>query len=277
MATPARCRVKNASIVFLSMVATPGHATSQTSKSDQQRINAAMSRAQDRLYLVRSVQLQDLKPADIKAQILQHFMDPMPGGRPATGGEVESLLDRCDSGFEREVLQMLTEANYRVRPQVPAGGFRIDLVVEGMEDRRLAIELDGDQYHQADAWARDMIRQAALERAGWVFWRVFGSQWRSDRDFWWRNLCETLDRLKIEPIGATAIDDRFTEVILVAADLTDTDATSFEFTGDTGDVSEMSDRAFDGPKHTRQMRNLISPLLKNLMKLPTRQRQKARR
>jgi hypothetical protein len=112
------------SIVFPSMVATPGHAHShsQTMKSDQQRINVAMSRAKDRLYLVRSVQLEDLKPADIKAQILHHFMDPMPGGRPATGGEVESLLDKCDSGFEREVLQMLMDANYRVRPQVAAGG-----------------------------------------------------------------------------------------------------------------------------------------------------------
>lgn len=228
------------SIVFLSMVATPGHAHSQTSKPDQQRINVAMSRAKDRLYLVRSVQLEDLKPADIKAQILQHFSDPMPGGRPAMGGEVESLLDRCDSGFEREVLQMLIDANYRVRPQVAAGGFKIDLVVEGMEDRRLAIELDGDQYHRDDAWERDMIRQAALERAGWVFWRVFGSQWKANRDFWWRNLCNTLDRLKIEPIGAAAIDDRFTETILVDAAHIDAGAASFEFTEEANEGPESS-------------------------------------
>jgi very-short-patch-repair endonuclease len=203
------------SIVFLSMVATPGNAYAQTKREDQQRINVAMSRARDRLYLVRSVRLEDLKPADIKAQILQHFANPMPEGRTATGGEIQSLLDRCDSGFEREVLQMLLDANYRVRPQVAAGGFRIDLVVEGAEDRRLAIELDGDQFHGPDVWEHDMIRQAALERAGWVFWRVFGSQWRANRDRWWANLRETLDRLKIEPIGGTEIDDRFTETILV--------------------------------------------------------------
>jgi very-short-patch-repair endonuclease len=205
------------SIVFLSMVATPGNAYAQTKKEDQQRINVAMSRARDRLYLVRSVQLEDLRPTDIKAQILQHFANPMPEGRVATGGEVDTLLDRCDSGFEREVLQMLLDANYRVRPQVPAGGFRIDLVVEGAEDRRLAIELDGDQFHGPDVWEHDMIRQAALERAGWIFWRVFGSQWRANRDYWWTNLRETLERLKIEPIGATEIDDRFTETILVDA------------------------------------------------------------
>lgn len=203
------------SIVFLSMVATPGKVTSQSSKPDQQRINVAMSRAKDRLYLVRSVSLEDLKPTDIKADILLHFADPMPNGRVSTSVESTDLMDRCDSGFEREVLKRLLEANYRVRPQVKAGGFSIDLVVEGNDDRRLAIELDGDQYHGPEVWDRDMARQAALERAGWTFWRVFGSQWNAQKEFWWKNLVETLDRMKIDPIGAAAIDERFTETILV--------------------------------------------------------------
>jgi transcription elongation GreA/GreB family factor/very-short-patch-repair endonuclease len=203
------------SIVFLSMVATPGRVTSQSSKPDQQRINVAMSRARDRLYLVRSVGLEDLKPTDIKADILHHFVDPMPNGRVVTGTESSDLMDRCDSGFEREVLGRLLEANYRVRPQVKAGGFSIDLVVEGHEDRRLAIELDGDQYHGPEVWDRDMARQAALERAGWTFWRVFGSQWNAQKEFWWKNLLETLDRMKIDPIGAIAIDERFTETVVV--------------------------------------------------------------
>jgi len=203
------------SIVFLSMVATPGHVQAQTSKPDQQRINVAMSRARDRLYLVRSVALEDLRPTDIKAHILQHFADPMPEGRVATGAETDDLLDRCGSGFEREVMKRLIEANYRVRPQVPAGGFRIDLVVEGAEDRRLAIELDGDRYHGPDVWDQDMARQAALERAGWIFWRVFGSQWRTDPEHWWRDLTATLDQLGIAPIGASALDERFTQTVLV--------------------------------------------------------------
>lgn len=206
------------SIVFLSMVATPKTVRSQTTKADQQRINVAMSRAKDRLYLVRSVELEDLSPGDIKAAILEHFQNPMPDGRGMMGSEVETLLDRCDSGFEREVLQRLLDSNYRVRPQVPAGGFFIDLVVEGNEDRRLAIELDGDRYHGPDVWDRDMARQAALERAGWVFWRVFGSQWKANREFWWQNLLETLDRMQITPIGAGEIDERFTETITVSAE-----------------------------------------------------------
>ena len=203
------------SIVFLSMVATPDKVHAQTRKEDQQRYNVAMSRAQDRLYLVRSVGLEDLNSNDIKAEVLQHFVDPMPEGRSATKGEVQDLMERCDSGFEREVLKRLMDANYRVRPQVSAGRFNIDLVVEGKDDRRLAIELDGDAFHGPEVWDRDMTRQAALERAGWIFWRVFGSQWNANKDYWWRNLIETLDSLGIEPIGAAAVDDRFTETIVV--------------------------------------------------------------
>ena len=203
------------SIVFLSMVATPGNVTSQSTSDAQQRFNVAMSRAKDRLYLVRSVTLDDLKPTDIKSDILKHFHDPMPDGRVVSGTESADLMDRCDSGFEREVLARLLAANYRVRPQVKAGGFSIDMVVEGGEDRRLAIELDGDKYHGPDVWDRDMSRQAALERAGWTFWRVFGSQWNARTDYWWRHLTDTLDSMGIEPIGSTAIDDRFTETIVV--------------------------------------------------------------
>ena len=203
------------SIVFLSMVATPGKVVSQTAKSDQQRINVAMSRAKDRLYLVRSVAQSDLKQSDIKLAVLQHFEKPMPDGRAHTGPETDGLISRCQSGFEREVLQRLLDANYRVRPQVAAGGFFIDMVVEGEGDRRLAIELDGDAYHGPDVWARDMARQAALERAGWVFWRVFGSQWNQQKEYWWQNLLDTLDRMQIAAIGATPLDERFTETIEV--------------------------------------------------------------
>jgi len=196
------------SIVFLSMVASPGTAVLQGTREDGQRFNVALSRARDRLYLVHSVSRIDLKSGDLKLAVLDHFADPMPGGGGYAG---TSVLDRCESGFEREVCGRLIEANYRVRSQVKAGPFSIDLVVEGADDRRLAIELDGDRWHGPDKWDEDMARQAVLERAGWTFWRVFGSQWISDRGYWWGNLVERLGVMGITPIGAQASDDIFTE------------------------------------------------------------------
>lgn len=197
------------SVMFLSMVATKDAVTAQTTRDTQQRLNVAMSRARDRVYLVRSVGIEHLKNRDLKRRVLEHFEDPMPEGRKEGGTD---LMDLCESDFEREVLGKLLDAGYRARPQVSAGAYRIDIVVEGADDRRLAIELDGDKYHGPDRWAEDMARQAALERAGWVFWRVFGSQWCSEKDRWWLDLVDTLSAMKIEPIGGEAMFEGFVDL-----------------------------------------------------------------
>jgi hypothetical protein len=91
-----------------------------------------------------------------------------------------------------------------VRPQVGALGFRIDLVVEGADDRRLAIECDGDRYHGPERWADDMRRQRTLERVGWRFWRLWASSFALDPDGCEAELVATLDRLGIAPLGADA-------------------------------------------------------------------------
>jgi AAA domain len=55
-------------IIFLSMVACPKTAIAQRSRMYEQRFNVAMSRARDRLVLVRSITSSDLKPGDLKLQ-----------------------------------------------------------------------------------------------------------------------------------------------------------------------------------------------------------------
>jgi transcription elongation GreA/GreB family factor len=98
---------------------------------------------------------------------------------------------------------------------VPVGGYAIDFVVEGADDRRLAIELDGDKYHGPDRWADDMRRQRALERLGWTFWRCWGSTWISDREGCVADLVKSLERVGVEPIGMAEIDGVHTEHIEV--------------------------------------------------------------
>jgi hypothetical protein len=193
------------SIVFLSMVATPDASRAQNSKSDLQRANVAMSRAADRLYLVRSVTTEDLKPNDIKAQILQHFEDKTRGRRCNAPKEADTQ-DLCETDFEREIFCRLIEANYRVTPKVSVGDYCIDFVVEGTDDRRLGIELEGDKHYAPTDWAKQLACQAALERAGWSFWRLFGTHWLSEKQKWWEDLVVTLDRLGIEPMDSEAIE-----------------------------------------------------------------------
>ena len=148
--------------------------------------------------LVRSVREEELKPEDLKARVIRHFRDPMAGAATPTG-DLEAM---CESDFEREVLRRLLERGYRVTPQVGAMGYRIDLVVEGANGRRLAVECDGDQYHGPERWADDMRRQRILERVGWRFWRCWASSFTLDPDGCMDDLFATLERHGIEPGGA---------------------------------------------------------------------------
>jgi very-short-patch-repair endonuclease len=199
-------------IVFLSMVACPETSVAQTSRVFEQRFNVASSRARDRLILVRSVASSDLKPGDLKLALIEHFREPMKGNNLIKPKEV---LELCQSEFERDFGRCLLDLGYRIRPQVPVGGYAIDFVVEGSDDRRLAIELDGDKYHGPDRWAEDIKRQRALERLGWTFWRCWGSAWISDREGCLADLLAALQRLGIEPIGTSEIGGAYTEHIEV--------------------------------------------------------------
>jgi very-short-patch-repair endonuclease len=116
---------------------------------------------------------------------------------------VEDLRNLCESPFEREVYDELTQRGYRVTPQVKVGPYRIDMVVEGHSDARLAVECDGDKYHGPDKWAEDMQRERNLRRAGWgTFWRCFASTFIRRRTEMVQDLINTLDERGIKPVGA---------------------------------------------------------------------------
>lgn len=191
---------READIVFISMVSDAETVRALSGETYEQRFNVAVSRAKDRLYLYRSFRREDLKENDLRARLLDHFASPLHADPEKKGRE------RCESDFERAVFDRLHTAGYRVTPQVSAGGYRIDLVVEGHSGRRLAVECDGDQYHSPDMWLEDLHRQRTLERAGWTFWRCWGSSFIREPETCMADLFRTLKALGIEPIGAEDID-----------------------------------------------------------------------
>lgn len=188
-------------IMFLSMVADPERCHALSGNAYDQRFNVAASRARDRMYLVRSVTAENLSPKDLRLSLLSHF------SKPSVTPEVdqEGLIKLCESGFESEVFSKLVERGYRVMPQVRSGAYRIDMVVEGANDERLAIECDGDAFHGPDRWQHDMQRQRILERAGWTFWRCFASTWCLRKDEVLEELIARLNGMGIEPLGALTV------------------------------------------------------------------------
>ena len=189
-------------IMLVSMVLGAGDRAAANRADMHQRFNVALSRARDRMYLFRSIGETELKEDTLNGKVIRHFKQPF----RQDASKVQDLREKCESGFEFDMFDELVKRGFRVIPQVPCGGYRIDFVVEGNEGRRLAIECDGDRFHGPGQWQADMVRQRVLERAGWTFWRCFASSFVRRRQEVLADLMQTLQQLGIEPIGAESVD-----------------------------------------------------------------------
>ena len=165
-------------VIFISMVDTADGKGPLTMRNEdandylyKKRFNVAASRARDQMWVVHSLDPEiDLKPGDIRLKLIQHAQNAT-----SAAAKVAEQEPRVESEFERQVLKRLVQAGYCVTAQWPVGAYRIDLVVEG-NGKRLAIECDGDRWHPLEKLEEDMARQAILERLGWRFVRIRGSQ-----------------------------------------------------------------------------------------------------
>ena len=184
--SPAQYQGAERNIMFLSLVETPDASGNirawpleLTGKNlrNIQALNVAVSRAQDQLWIFHSFGTENLKQNDAR-----HVLLTPPAMDDAE--TIEAQLAKCDSDFERHVVVALAADPHvaKVRTQVEALGFFIDIVIESHDGRRLAVECDGDAWHTADAdVARDLYRQRTLEAAGgWKFQRFLASEWYAD-------------------------------------------------------------------------------------------------
>jgi len=98
---------------------------------------------------------------------------------------IDYLDADLESPFEEEVYQELIThfKKKKIIPQLKFAGFRIDIVydsgIEGVP--KIAIECDGATYHSSkEAYLYDLHRQKILEGHGFVFHRIWSTNW-------WRN------------------------------------------------------------------------------------------
>lgn len=181
-------------VIFLSMVdsADSGPLVMRDDDRFRKRFNVAASRAKDQMWLVHSLNHEtDLKKGDLRRRLIEHALKPT-----AASSKLAKAEKGADSEFEREVIRRLTSAGYQVQSHKRVGYFEIDIVVEG-DGKRLAVECDGDRYHTRHNFADDMERQATLERLGWRFVRIRGSEFFRDPDRTMTPVFTRLDRLGV--------------------------------------------------------------------------------
>ena len=186
-------------VMFLSVVDTSlgdGPLAFRDQPMFKQRFNVAASRARDQMWVVYSLDpKRHLKAGDLRRRLIEHAEDPYSLLR-----SIEKSQQKAESEFEKAVLRKLIQAGYRVVPQWKAGYYRIDIVVEG-GGKRLAIECDGDRFHPIEKLQEDMTRQAILERLGWIFCRIRGSQFFRNPDAAMEPVFRRLEHMAIPPEG----------------------------------------------------------------------------
>jgi very-short-patch-repair endonuclease len=93
-----------------------------------------------------------------------------------------------ETWLELEVYLQLSELGYNVIPQFKIASGSIDLVIEG-QNARLAVGCDSDQWGGPEQYQKDLALQQKLERCGWIFFRIRGSEFM-------RHPTQVLERLQ---------------------------------------------------------------------------------
>lgn len=193
-------------VIFLSMVDSSENKEgaleyrSPKNKMYQQRYNVAVSRARDQLWIVHSLDKDtDLKRGDAGYDIRRGLLEY--AENPAAYNEEEKIEHFSESPFEKEVCQYLQKEGFRFEQQWKAGAYRIDIVVF-YGDNRVAVECDGARYHSsAEKIQEDMERQTILERLGWRFIRIRGTEFYRDKEGTMQEVFHRLEELGIEREG----------------------------------------------------------------------------
>jgi len=159
-------------IIFLSMVCSKGSAPTQNQLMHFQRANVAMSRARDRVVLVRSIDIGDIPSFDdIKIAILEYFQSASRMRDGLRNGELLDGVPRDNLKECAELLKtLLVDRGYIVRPmgEVWRGAFCLE---DPESDTRAAVLLDceGESDHE---WKSMFAQQKAIERVGWKCLRL---------------------------------------------------------------------------------------------------------
>lgn len=174
----------------------------------ENRLNVAISRAKRKIYLITSIEPEDINvdnSKNIGPKLFKKYLQYARAVSDNNNDEVKSLLNSVlnktktsfnniefDSDFENQVYDELINLGYEVHTQVGASGYRIDLAIYDRKKSAyiLGIECDGAMYHSSkSARERDIYRQKFLESRGWKIHRIWSRNW-------WKNSRSEINKIE---------------------------------------------------------------------------------
>ena len=166
-------------VIFLSMVCSPGRVPTQSQLMYAQRANVALSRARDRMVLVRSIDSSHIPSLDdVKIPILEYFAESV-----SVNSDDEAEECRPARLKEGGLFCFRTQAQSLLEDLLRGKGYSVRnmgvvwndaICVEDKEAGRraaLCFECAGESTEE---WNRLVKQQKSIERVGWKTFRVDG-------------------------------------------------------------------------------------------------------
>lgn len=174
-------------------------------RGGENRLNVAISRAKEKIYIVTSINSSELYVDDLQndgPKIFKKYLayaEAVSAGRRDTAqnillsfeplrSEAAATLDQND--FAENIKDALIRCGYDAEKNVGIGGYSIDVAVRVQGKYVLGIECDSKVYADSDSVRdRDIHRAEYLENRGWKLHRV----WSTD---WWHSPEKEIERIR---------------------------------------------------------------------------------
>jgi len=155
------------------------------------RYNVAASRARDQLWVIHSMAAGSLKEGDLRRGLIEYAENPPQ--------DVEETESKQPTSLELTVTRSLQGEGYQILQNMSVGSLRVPVAVTG-NGHRVIISCNGEHWMDSiKEAANQRYCQAVLERLGWHFIRVRGSQWYLEPESALQKLKAELAELGITP------------------------------------------------------------------------------
>ncbi len=169
-------------------------------RGGENRLNVAITRAKQKIYIITSILPQELYVDDLKTKGPHIFRKYLEYSYAISNGDKElakqvlySFTDEnktagddntFNSKFEKQVYASLLDKGLKVDTLVGVGQYKIDFAIKDKHNNYvLGIECDGKLYNDSVLTReRDIYRQKYLESRGWKMYRIWSYSWWHNKD-----------------------------------------------------------------------------------------------
>ncbi|MBO7508568.1 MAG: hypothetical protein J6T39_02885, partial [Clostridia bacterium] len=193
---------------------------SLSNEGGENRLNVAITRAKQKIYVVTSIEPEELNVAGSKnigpklfKEYLKYARAVSNGNKLETGIILENLMpDKSISNFDLntkmviELSRMLKDAGYTVEHSVGNADYKLPIAIYNKKKDKymLGIEFDFSAYESSNyVLERDVYHPDFMRSRGWEIFRV----WSRD---WWLNKSKTVQMIikKLKKIEEQGIDKK---------------------------------------------------------------------